>query len=75
MAEATCKLSKQRKNKNLKLALRKGVNKRTYSNEDSDRIDLLCSPPRVQQWAPLKKLIKADGEAYREVKEKKETNV
>jgi len=38
------------------------VNKRkwkpkTYSTEDSDRVDLLCSPPRVQQWAPLEKLM------------------
>jgi len=26
----------------------------------SDPIDLLCSPPRVQRWAPLEKLMK-DG--------------
>jgi len=31
--------------------------KRTYSIGDSDRIDLLCSPPRVQWWASLEKLM------------------
>jgi len=31
--------------------------KRTYSIGDSDRVDLLCSPPRVQWWAPLEKLM------------------
>jgi len=28
--------------------------KRTYSIGDFDWVDLLCSPPRVQRWAPLK---------------------
>jgi len=31
--------------------------KRTYSNGDYDRVGLLCSPPRVQWWAPLEKLM------------------
>jgi len=31
--------------------------KRTYSIGDSDRIDFLYSPPRVQWWAPLEKLM------------------
>jgi len=31
--------------------------KRTYSIGDSDRVDLLCSPSRVQHWAWLEKLM------------------
>jgi len=31
--------------------------KQTYSIGDSDRVDLLCSPPRVQRWSPLEKLM------------------
>jgi len=59
-SEATCKLNKQIKNENLKLALREGGRKRTYSKRGSDQIDLLYSSPRVQWWAPFEKLMK-DG--------------
>jgi len=31
--------------------------KRTYSIGDSNRVDLLYSPPRVQRWASLEKLM------------------
>jgi len=31
--------------------------KQTYSIGDSDRVDLFCSPPRVQWWAQLEKLM------------------
>jgi len=40
--------------------------KQTYSIGDSDRVDLLCYPPRVQWWAPLEKL----AEDRREVLER-----
>jgi len=43
---------KVEENENLKLAVREEGRKRTYSNRDSDRVDLLCSLPRVQRWAP-----------------------
>jgi len=44
--------------KTLKLALRKEGRQRTYSNGDSDRVDLLYSPSRVQWWASLEKLMR-----------------
>jgi len=37
------------------LALREEGRKQTYG---SDRVVFLCYPPRVQQWAPLKKIMK-----------------
>jgi len=61
-SEATCKLSKQRKNENLKLALRERGGKKTYSNGDYDQVGLLYSPPQVQQWVPLEKLIEKGSE-------------
>ena len=36
--------------------------KRTYSIGDPDRIDLFCSPSRVQWWAPLEKLMEDSRE-------------
>jgi len=30
-------------------------------NRDSDRVDLLYSPSRFQQWAPLEKLMKYES--------------
>jgi len=44
--------------KTLKMTLREKGRKWTYSNGDSDRVDLLYSPSRVQRWAPLEKLMK-----------------
>jgi len=49
---------KVEENENLKMALREEGRERTYSNGDSDPVDLLYSPSRVQQWAPLEKLMK-----------------
>jgi len=40
---------KVEENENLKMALRKEGRKRTYSNEDSDQVDLLYYPSRVQR--------------------------
>jgi len=44
--------------KTLKMTLREEGRERTYSNRDSDWVDLLYSPSRVQWWAPLEKLMK-----------------
>jgi len=44
--------------KTLKMALREEGKERTYFNGDSDRVDLLYSPSRVQRWAPIEKLMK-----------------
>jgi len=44
--------------KTLKMALRKEGRQRTYSNGDSDWVDLLYSPSRVQWWASLEKLMR-----------------
>jgi len=44
--------------------------KQTYSIEDFDRVDLFCSPLRVQQWAPLEKLM--EDKSLRKKPEKKE---
>jgi len=49
---------KVEENENLKMTLREEGRKRTYSNGDSDRVDLLYSPSRVQWWAPLEKLMR-----------------
>jgi len=40
---------KVEENENLKMALREEGRERTYSNGDSDPVDLLYSPSRVQQ--------------------------
>jgi len=40
---------KGEENENLKMALREEGRKRTYSNRDFDRVDLLYSPSRVQR--------------------------
>jgi len=40
---------KVEENKNLELTMREESRKRTYSNEDSDRVDLLRSLSRVQR--------------------------
>jgi len=44
--------------KTLKMTLSEEGRERTYSNGDSDRVDLLYSPSRVQRWASLEKLMK-----------------
>jgi len=49
---------KEKEIKTLKMTLREEGRERTYSNGDSDRLDLLYSPSRVQRWAPLEKLMK-----------------
>jgi len=40
------------------MALREEGREQTYSNGDSDWVDLFYSPSRVQRWAPLEKLMK-----------------
>jgi len=45
-------------NENLKMAIREEGRKWTYSNGDSDRVDLLYYLSRVQWWAPLEKLMR-----------------
>ena len=58
--------------KTLKMALREDGRERTYSNGDSDRVDLLYSPSRVQWWAPLKKLMKYGSRDLERSQRKKE---
>ena len=48
---------KVEENENLKMVLREEGRKWSYPNGDSDRVDLLYSPLRVQRWAPLEKLM------------------
>ena len=58
--------------KTLKMALREQGRERTYSNGDSDRVDLLYSPSRVQQWAPLEKLMRyGSGDLERSQRKKR----
>jgi len=45
-------------NENLKMTLRKEGRKRTYSNGDSDWVDLVYALSRVQWWTPLEKLMR-----------------
>jgi len=52
---------KVEENENLKMALREEGRKWTYSNGDSDRVDLLYSPSRVQRWALLEKLMRYES--------------
>jgi len=47
----------RRKRKSPKTDTKGRGKKRTYSIGDSDRVDFLCSLPRVQWWAPLEKLM------------------
>ena len=49
---------KVEENENLKMALREEGRKWTYSNGDSDQVDLPYSPSWVQRWAPLEKLMR-----------------
>jgi len=44
--------------KTLKLTLREEGRERTYSNRDSDQVNLLYSSSQVQWWAPLEKLMR-----------------
>jgi len=62
---------KVEENENLKMTLRKEGRKQTYSNRDSDRVDLLYSPSRVQRWAPLEKLMRDGSESLKRIQRKK----
>jgi len=56
---------KVEKNENLKMTIREEGRKRTYSNGDSDRVDLLYSPSRVQRWALLEKLMRCESRDFK----------
>jgi len=57
------------------MALREEGRKQTYSNGDSDQVDLLYSPSRVQQWAPLEKLMRYESRGLERSQRKKELGV
>jgi len=53
---------KVEENENLKMTLREYDRKRTYSNRDSNWVNLLYSPSQVQQWLRLRNWWRMEAE-------------
>ena len=63
---------KVEENENLKMALKEEGRRWTYSNGDSDRVDLFYSLSRVQRWVSLEKLMRyGSGDLERSQRKKR----